>query len=101
VTPYYAALAFFLENFDGNVHRTLIKVDAKLRDLIAGLFTEEPLSRDVVKYLAQNSSCNCLDALYEQAKKKPKMGKCKTCDTKMERSKLLVCGKCKCAHYCR
>jgi hypothetical protein len=101
VTQYYAALAFFLENFDGNIHTTFIKVDAKLRDLTENLFTDEPLSRDVIKYLSQASSCNCLKRLYEQAKKKPKMGKCKACETKMERSNLLVCGKCKCAHYCR
>ena len=100
VTPYYAAMACMLENYDGNINSTLIKMDAKMRDFTVNCHTDLPLSRVVVKYLAKKSTCGCLNVLYARVKNHPNIGKCKTCEKLMEKKLLLVCSDCKCAHYC-
>ena len=100
VVPYYAAMACMLENYDGNINSTLIKMDAKLRDLTVNCHTDLPLSRDVVKDLAKKTTCGCLNVLYDRVKNRPKIGKCKACEKMMEKKLLLVCSDCKCAHYC-
>jgi len=57
--------------------------------------------RDVIKFFNKRIPCECLQDRYEKVRRNvPKIGRCWMCRHEVVRSKLMVCGRCKVAHYC-
>jgi len=69
-------------------------LNPKTRDLIQGN------ERDVVRFLKKRIKCNCLNDLYKQTKKLPKVGTCSGCQKQMARKDLMICKDCRVAQYC-
>jgi len=91
-----------LENYDGsgdygstiNSHA----VASKYRDFSCG--RSGPI-RDVLKIYRKRLSCSCLKKMHLEVRKTlPKLGICKNCGEKKERSLLSVCSKCRISQYC-
>ena len=57
--------------------------------------------RDVLKIYRKRIICSCLKDKHSLARKTtPKMGACYNCGQMKERALLMVCSKCRIAHYC-
>ena len=95
-----AQLAVVLEQTeleDGNFKLAMAKSATLARDITYGE------DRDVLRYFSKRISCSCLDKMYKDAKKSElKLGKCQysECGKMVERALLMVCGRCRAAHYC-
>ena len=91
-----------LENYDGSgvIDSTFNSraVASKARDLRCG---DSGAVRDELKIYRKRLSCSCLKKMHLEVRKTfPKLGMCNNCEEKKERSSLMVCSKCRIAHYC-
>ena len=100
---YFAFLACFFENYLAAQERQNLLLDpAGAVKQFDNLHADE---HTLVKYFRKRIPCNCLDEKYKEVKSITKMGRC--CNEKCslpnrmaERSSMLVCTKCRLAHYC-
>ena len=91
-----------LESYDGSgdIGSTINSrvLESKYRDLLCG---GSGSVRDVLKIFRKRLSCSCLKKMHLEARRTaPKMGACYNCGQIKERVLLMVCSKCRIAHYC-
>ena len=74
------------------------QVQSKIRDLNGNAYSSG--SRDALKFYSKRTTCSCLKAMHQEARRIPKMGLCYGCTEKKERMTLSVCSRCMVAQYC-
>ena len=97
---FLAQATVILENYDGiGIISTLnSRVTAtKMRDLLGS----SAKHRDELKFFRKRTSCKCLKDMHLEVRKvSPKLGTCYHCKEEKGRALLMVCSRCRIAHYC-
>jgi len=101
---YIAKVMIILEHYNGedDLGPAIVRGVALLRRSCAdGMKFKYGNSRDVIRFFSKKVPCSCLEKKHKHAKKTmPKESRCDGCMVVKERKSLMVCSRCRIAHYC-